>query len=35
MQKTLVGWTYASQKSGIDTPIAQKSVAGYTQVQGH
>ena len=35
MQKTKASWTYVSQKSGIDTPIAQKVAAGYTQVQGH
>ena len=35
MQKTLAGWTNVSQKTGSQTPISQKVVAGYTQVQGH
>lgn len=35
MQKTKAGWTYVSQKSGTQTPIAQKVVTNYTQVQGH
>ena len=35
MQKTKAGWTNVSQKSGNQTPIEQKVVAGYTQVQGH
>ena len=34
MQKTMVGWTNVSQKTGSQTPIAQKVVAGYTQVKG-
>lgn len=35
MQKAKTGWTYVSQRSGVQTPIAQKVVAGYTQVKGH
>lgn len=33
MQKTKAGWTYVSQKVGVQTPIMQKAAAGYTQVQ--
>jgi len=35
MQKTLAGWTYVSQKTGVQTPISLKVATGYTQVQGH
>lgn len=35
MQKTKASWTNVSQKTGSQTPIAQKAVAGYTQVTGH
>ena len=34
MQKTAAGYTYVSQKTGVDTPISLKVVAGYTQVTG-
>jgi hypothetical protein len=35
MQKAKAGWTYVSQKVGVQTPIAQKTVTGYTKIQGH